>query len=554
MPPARQRPNSTARLSLRPARAPRLLAALACVIALAGCAGSAVQPQSRPQRSDLVSILQDDGQLFASPLHLVHEAGALGVDVLRANVFWGRIAPDPLSPTPPAGFDGANPAAYPAGGWAIYDELVRDAAAEGIRVYFTLTGPPPLWAAGHGQPHTPNCPCSHWMPSASEFGAFVRAVGTRYDGSYTPSGAAAPLPRVSWWSIWNEPNYGPNLAPQAIHGSTLEVSPRLYRALLDAGWSALEQTGHRPSRDTILIGEIAPRGLSGPHLPGNFSGMVPLRFLRALYCVDGALKPLQGTAALQRGCPATSSGSAAFRDQNPGLFDATGLAIHPYPDSFAPDFVTPFDACCQPDYADFAVLGRLYRTLDGVFATYGSNVHMPLYSTEFGYKTDPPYAGGVPPALAAQYLNQAEYLSWLNPRLRSYDQYLLLDPVPSSGSQFDTGLRFADGQPKPYVYDAFRMPLYIPVSRTSASRTLEVWGCVRPAATARRTAGEGQRVEVQFAAASEPFRTLHRVPLNREGGCYFDVWIRFPRSGSVRLAWRSPSGWLYSRTQAISVP
>ena len=34
----------------------------------------------------------------------------------------------------------------------------------------------------------------------------------------------------------------------------------------------------------------------------------------------------------------------------------------------------------------------------------------------------------VSPALAASYLNWAEYLTWRDPRIRSYDQYLLIDP------------------------------------------------------------------------------------------------------------------------------
>ena len=155
--------------------------------------------------------------------------------------------------------------------------------------------------------------------------------------------------------------------------------------------------------------------------------------------------------------------------------------------------------------------------------------------------------------LAAGYMNQAEYLTWLNPRIRSYDQYLLRDPAPSTGSMFDTGLEFSNGQRKPYVYDAFRMPLFLPVASASTGHKLEVWGCARPAPAAHARTGTVQHVAVQFAAPSEPFRTLRTVALARGGGCYLNVWVQFPHSGSVRLAWHGPGGWIYSRTQSVRI-
>ena len=97
-----------------------------------------------------------------------------------------------------------------------------------------------------------------WEPSAKEYGLFVQAVGKRYDGHYTPPGESAPLPAVRFWSIWNEPNYGAQLAPQAVDNSTVEVSPLLYRELLDAAWTALGQTGHARRQDPDRRGR-APR-------------------------------------------------------------------------------------------------------------------------------------------------------------------------------------------------------------------------------------------------------------------------------------------------------
>ena len=109
----------------------------------------------------------------------------------------------------------------------------------GIAIDFTIDGPAPLWATGSGAPRgTTGYFRGAWQPSAKEFGYFVRAVGTRYSGSYKPRGSSTALPRVNFWSIWNEPNYGYDIAPQGI-GSNQSIpnSPHVYRNLLDAAWS-----------------------------------------------------------------------------------------------------------------------------------------------------------------------------------------------------------------------------------------------------------------------------------------------------------------------------
>ena len=93
-----------------------------------------------------------------------------------------------------------------------------------------------------------------------------------------------------------------SLSPQTVNG--VEVGPRLYRGLLDAAWSALQATGH--GGDTILIGELASTGHANP---GSTLGMEPLRFLRALYCVDSRFRELRGAAAAARGCPTNAAGS-----------------------------------------------------------------------------------------------------------------------------------------------------------------------------------------------------------------------------------------------------
>ncbi|MBV9003285.1 MAG: hypothetical protein JO181_01410, partial [Solirubrobacterales bacterium] len=359
------------------------------------------------------AVFQDDVQLKSNPVGTLATLRTLGVTRVRVFVTWSSIAPGSGSRRRPRSFNAANPAAYPARNWAIYDRIVQDAAADGIGLDFTLTGPAPLWATGPGMP--PGGPYGQWKPSASEFKGFAQAMGTRYSGRYRPARASQPLPRVNFWAIWNEPNYGIDLAPQATNNDTIEVGAVEYRSLLNAAWSGLQATGH--GRDTILIGETAPRGADHPI--GNFNGVKPLRFLRALYCVDSSYRQLRGLAAAERGCPTSAAGSRRFRAANPALFQATAFADHPYTKQgaeVAPNVPTTSDPRrfrSDPDYADLPVVPRLEGVLDRLQRIYGSRTRFSVWNTEYGYRARPPDAhANISQATASYYLNWAEYLSW----------------------------------------------------------------------------------------------------------------------------------------------
>ena len=110
--------------------------------------------------------------------------------------------------------------------------------------------------------------------------------------------------RRSRESISGRSGTSPTTAPTSHHRRSTIRRSRSRRGstvgLVAAAWSALAATGHTTATDTILIGETAPRGINTGNHPGNFSGMLPLRFIRAMYCVDSDLKPLRGTAATLR--------------------------------------------------------------------------------------------------------------------------------------------------------------------------------------------------------------------------------------------------------------
>ncbi|HTU84092.1 MAG TPA: hypothetical protein VMF57_00885 [Solirubrobacteraceae bacterium] len=518
-----------------------------------------------------ISIFQDDPRLDADPAGTLARMRLLGAQVVRVSVPWFYIAPDVNSKKPPRNFDATNPAAYPAANWALWDAIATDAKKDGMTVDFDLLGGAPRWALGPGRPAGNTNP--NWEPNAADFGQFVRAIGTRYSGNYDPTtGQLAPgnpddLPRVNFWSVWNEPDYGPSLAPQGVPGHlTIENSPRMYRNLLDAAWAGLEATGHTPATDTIIWGELAPRGES---YWGVFSGMTPLDFLRNLYCVGSNYHELRGTAARERGCPTTAAGSRAFRAQNPALFDATGVSDHPYMRWYAPNHEIdpdPVNHLSTRDYTSLGVIGNLTRALDRLVGVYGSRTRFPVYDTEFGYITAPPKHSPDPdvhsskvyylsPATAAYYINWAEYISWRNPRVRSFDQYLLYDiERPTKANDwggFASGLLTWTGAQKATYY-AWRLPLYLPTTTARKGQALEVWGCVRPAAFGVLDTGSPQTAQLQFApGSSKQFTTIQTVTIGAGASCYFDLHLTFPSSGTLRLAYTYPPGDLQLGNGAI---
>jgi hypothetical protein len=504
--------------------------------------------------SNLQAMLEDDPHVINDPAGTLAQLRVLGIQRIRLAVRWQDIAPAPGSRRMPRHFNPGDPAAYPARNWQAFDTVVRDAASDDIGLDLDVMGGAPRWALGGGAPRANTN--LDWDPSPTQYRQFVHALGVRYSGRYDPAlkrtvRDANDLPRVSFWSVWNEPDYGPSLAPQGVPGHlTIENSPRMYRNLVAAAWTALAQTGHRG--DTFIFGELAPRGFP---FWGVFSGMKPITFMRALYCLDGRYRPLQGVAAAARGCPTTAAGSRRFRASNPGLFQASGISIHPYMRWYPPNR----EAQPDPQYASLGELGNLTRATDRILAVYASHRHLPIWDTEFGYLTSPPkhpnqYEPTKPhiqpwpsQTTAAYYLNWAEYISWRNPRLASFFQYELQDPLPSLRSDdwggFASGLFNYNGTAKPTYY-AWRLPLYLP--RTTARRggRLEVWGCVRPAHYAILDTGTPQTAEIQFAPRSGGgYTTLQTVTIASPGAsCYFDRRIRFPSSGWVRLSWSYPSG------------
>jgi hypothetical protein len=369
------------------------------------------------------------------------ELKSLGADTLRVEVKWNEVAPSPAQAKRPA-FDASDPGAYH--GFGAYDDLFRRAVPMGFRVIADLAPDAPRWAtaAGRGYADTANL-----QPSASEFGKFAGAVAERYSGGY------GGLPKIAWFSIWNEPNHVLFLKP-------LEQGPALYRAMVSAALPAIRANASSDAR--VLIGETAPSGRAGRSIG-------PREFIQRF--LGGA-----------------------------GRLDVNGWAHHPY----GPVDVVP----AGRDIVNMLAIRRLGSYLDAAAKAGHLPAGLPIYNTEFGLQSNPPDPT-VTTTLDKQAaeLNLKEELAYRYPRLRSYSQYLLFDDPQRPGPRdvawagFQTGLRFGQGPPKP-AWNAYRLPIVV----HTRGRGVLVWGRVRPG-SGRRSAQLQVLRQGQWRNAGPPVRT-----------------------------------------------
>lgn len=345
----------------------------------------------------------------------------LGATAIRLQVNWSLVAPSPDARRAPS-FNQTDPNAYPAANWARYDAAIDGARARGLRVYLTLTGPAPRWATAAGRDHLTR-------PSASAFRRFATAVGRRYGA------------KVSWWSIWNEPNLGKLLKP--IKGL---ASAAVYRQLYLQAYSALRSV-HVTA--PILIGELAPIGNGLP----DVGTIHPLKFMRAVLCLDDRYRKARSCAKVP----------------------TQGFAMHPYTTAAG-----PFFAPANPDDVTIGVLPRLVHALDRAAGAGALPRHLPIYVSEFGVQSFPDHIAGVPLPTQSDYRSIGERIAWANPRVKSFSQYLLRDDRTISGGfgAFESGLfLFRNGAAKPAYY-GFRLPLVVAKGRGAR---VALWGLVRPA-------------------------------------------------------------------------
>ncbi|MGI8729605.1 MAG: hypothetical protein ACR2LK_06370 [Solirubrobacteraceae bacterium] len=513
---------------------------------LAPAAHASPQQTSIMQDDDLLLYRDDDTAARA-----LAQMKKLGVDTVRVTVLWKNVAENArlsareikrkkltgkfkrAARRQARQFKGSDPSTYPERNWDRYDNLVRSAKQNGIRVYFNVTGPGPAFAM-RKPPRRLRKFADTWKPKLGHYRQFVAAVGKRYNGSYEDENAdGSKLPRVGIWSLWNEPNQAGWLAPQweKRNGRMVAASPGMYRKLFQFGSRGLRASGHNVDRDIILMGETAPLGSSRKSAK---SPMRPGRFLRELGCFGSNGKKYRGKSGRIRDC-----NDFAKR----GSLKANGYAHHPYTKDLPPTVADK-----HPDSLTMANIDDLGRLLDRVSAKTGGGIpdDLDLFMTEFGYETKPPDPfSGVPLPDQAKFNTIGEFEAWKNPRIRSQSQFLLRDVAPVRKHRknskaywftYQSGLFHLSGAEKPAArayalpFLAFDRNTVNPVTQTPM---FNFWGQMRllpNESTASAT------IQWRPKDDTSPWRSVGPpVPLDPMG--YFEAIRTAPGNGNAE--WRS---------------
>ncbi len=366
---------------------------------------------------------------------------ASGAQFVLLWVSWGSVSPQ----APPAGSDPSNPA-NPGYDWGTLDATVRAATAHGLRVVLSITSAP-AWAEGPGRPA--DAAPGTWRPNAAAYGAFAKAIASRYSGSFDPG--TGVLPRVRYFQAWTEPNLPYHLSPQWIRagGHWIAESPIIYRGLLNAFYPAVKSVR---SSNVVITAGTAPYG----DPPGG-QRMRPALFVRDLLCLRGRkLSPAP--------CP------------DPAHFDV--LAHDPY------SFAGPTRPAYYADDVSIPDMWKLTRAVAVAQRTGRAlpRIHHPVWVTEFGWSSKPPNPHAVPLMKRARWIEQAFYELWRQ-GVDTVTWYLIVDqaPIPSYAATWQTGLYYLDGRRKT-GFEAFRFPFIVVRARHGHAR---VWGVSPDAGTVR---------------------------------------------------------------------
>jgi hypothetical protein len=356
----------------------------------------------------LVGINDEPDTLYGTPATAFATLKTLNAQVLRVNLYWGGTKwavanSKPTDPTDPGD---------PAYNWSLYDRLVKYAALNNIKVVFSILFTP-AWANG-GQARTVA------PTNFANLQDFAYAAAERYSGLWTPPTwqrdptlgiVATPLPKVSMWTAWNEPNNPDWLTPQykRVGGAWRIESAYQYARICNAVYSGIHSPNLGP-----LPGEQVACGVTGPKgndAPGTKRASVdPMSFLIAAH---------------------------KFGMKN---FDV--YAHHPYADAGkeGPSYVPPGKPVRRIQ------LGNINVLLKEITALYGPK-H--LWITEYGYQTNPPDTTifGVSWAKQAADMKQAYAIARANPRIDMMLWFLVRDEPDIGGWQ--SGLETVAGKHKP---------------------------------------------------------------------------------------------------------
>ena len=461
-----------------------------------------------------------------------------------------RSRPIPIRRAPER-FDATDPAVYPAAGWAPLRRDRRALRRRAARRRSDARGR--RRRCGRGPDAPPGDPVLEALLEA--LGRGIRAVRARGRRRATAAATSRPaprrpLPRVSFWSIWNEPNYGIDLAPQAIDQSTRSRSrPRSTAGCVDAAWSALQATGH--GHDTILIGETRPARASRPATtPATSRGWCRCGSCgrcTASTCATAAARGRRDA----RGCPATAAAPRAFARRQPGAVPGQRVRRSPLSaGAFRPTWSTPH----EPDYADLAAIGQA-RAHARPRCSGLRLEHAASRSTRPSSAirpTRPRRSAGRSTPKTAAYLPQLGRVPDLA-RSRGSSSWTSTCSRTRRRGNFATGLEFANGTPKATL---LRLPdADVPAGQDGRCRPgarAVGWGSPRGLRTICDAPPAVGRIEFH-ARGGSGFNVLRRITLSGPHG-YFDTRIVVPSTGIISLGWAYPDGTaIHSRIVKVTI-
>jgi hypothetical protein len=324
---------------------------------------------------------------------------------------------------------------------------VQAMTSRGVEPFIT-TLEAPVWAQGNNAADRAKrfgpYPGAYHV-QAKDFGDFMFAMATRYSGTFTDANGNT-LPRVKYFQMWNEPNFG-----QYLISKKKSDIPPMYLRLLNAGYDSVKSV----SKSNVVVGAgFGPYGNNQ-----NATDVEPQVFMRSIMCLTG--KAGQNLRD-KKNCKTPKP-----------KFDV--WAQHPYTLNG-----TPTTKAGNPDSAALGDMPAIRRTLD--YAVKARNV-LPsgpkqLWATEFAWLANPPGLTnggrqiGKSPATQAAYLSETAYRLW-RLRFSAFVWYGLHDQTTNA---FPTGLYkggFPGGTPRPALA-AFKFPFYADHS----SRGVLFWGLV----------------------------------------------------------------------------
>jgi hypothetical protein len=418
-----------------------------------------------PARQDLGFAIQDDAEFLSHPERLdatLAEVRELGFTHVRLSAHWDQLTREPDATTPPQ-FAAASPGAYEQDKWRALDRAVTAATRQGLAVMIDVAFFAPRWATSGPDQFGPR---PRYRIDRRAFADFAVAIAQRYSGRVAASPSARePLPQISLFTLWNEPNLAVFWTPQRRvlrRGRIALDSPHAYRRLVQVAYPAVKRA--RPDA-SVLVGGLAPGQAWRPR--ARQAGIPAMRFLREMACVDGRLRPLH---------------TPDCRDFRPVPGD--GLAAHPYSLGSPPYFRPRGDRVDTLTMGNLDTLALLLRRLAarGRIAPGVQNI----YLTEFGYLTpDRPDQTGdhlnpfprVSPERQAVWEAWAHELAWRTPQVRMFAHFLVRDTPCVLGSGLEcidwpSGFLYSDGEAKP-SRSALRGTLLV---RPEGQGDVAVWG------------------------------------------------------------------------------